>query len=319
MILALFALSAVLSPGFSAAGSSIEDLNADGVADSVAVVFRADTDGSFSGYVVTINDANYEGQGEYLYGTYEVVDIDADDGRREIAISEAGPSDDYQTHYLWYDGRDVRYMGSVPGRSPVIDGSGVVLGTRRGSVIHTWFYQAEYRISDHHTVEFVERDLYPMNSSVIVRQNLELFVERTDSEPGLMAPRGERATILATDDERWCLLEISRGKRGWFQCCHSFVGGREPDRVFTGWRDGAMEGQSVRLKVDLPLYSLADLSKPFRTATAGEAGTIHSAFNESWLELTLPDGTTGFFVYCGGMSIGGRWSHEVFDGLNFAD
>lgn len=320
MIPTLFILSTIgpLS-SISRADSSLEDLNADGVADSVAVAFQTDANGSISRYTLTINDATDKGQGEYLYGTYEVVDIDTEDGRREIAIAEAGPSGDYKTHYLWYDGRDVHNMGSVPGRIQVVDGSGIVSGTRRGSVLHTWYHPAKYGISDRHTIEFVEQELYTMNTAVTLREDLALFEEREDAEPGEMARRGEQATILATDDERWCLLEIFGGKVGWFQCCGSLVGGWEPDRVFEDWPDGLVEGQSLRLKVDLPLFAMADLSNTFGTAKAGEVGTIHHAFNDSWLELKLPDGTTGFIRYCDGRSVGGLWSHEVFDGMSSAD
>ena len=248
-ILALLATSALgLLPDVSRAACSTGDLNGDGIVDTVKVDFKADPGWGLSRYLVTANDARYEGRGELLYGTYEIVDIDENDRFCEITVPEAGPSADYRTHYLWYDGRDLRYMGSVPGPSPVVDGSGSVLGYRRGTVLHTWFYFAEYRITDSRTIEFVKQDLYPMNSSVILREDLDLFIERSDSAPGVVVRRGEKATVLASDDERWCLLEVKSGTRGWFHCCGSFVGGREADQVFTEGPVSSSEGRSPALR-----------------------------------------------------------------------
>ena len=199
------------------------DLNGDGVKDEVRFECRKHPiDEIFAGYTLCVNDTSIDGYGENLYGFYEVVDIDVNDGIKEIAISEAGPSHDYATTFYYYDGRRIIHMGKISGgyeeddRHVKIDGSGIVQGISRGRVLHTWFYPDAYRLSDGHKLEHIDQELYWMNYSVTVKMALPLQKTRRSDEPVVTLQPGDQIEILMSDDKAWFLVEDSRGIKGWF-------------------------------------------------------------------------------------------------------
>jgi len=146
-----------------------------------------------------------------------------------------GLSEDYGTHFLFYDGRSVQKAGWTPGDKPVIDGSGIVRTYRRGRILHTWFYPARYRLSKAHTLEFMPQELYLMNRAVTLKVDLPLYENRSESVPSDTAYVGDRAVIRSSDNVEWCLLETETGALGWFRvqgCCT--VLGMDAGHVFDG-------------------------------------------------------------------------------------
>lgn len=192
------------------------DLNGDGVVDTIRFTCREEA-GDFTLYV---NDAFVIGEGENLDGYCRVVDIDAEDNVKEISVGEAGPSDDYATAFYYYDGKRVIPMGKIQGSEfgnvLKIDGSGELATKTRGKTLHTWFYPDFYRLSEEHLLERIPQELYDMNCKVRVKKEFKLQKSRTSTETAVVLQPGEEVVILASDDKEWCLVQNSKGARGWF-------------------------------------------------------------------------------------------------------
>ncbi|MBE0448456.1 MAG: SH3 domain-containing protein [Actinobacteria bacterium] len=200
------------------------DLNGDGVIDIIrfdcplldeSIVVR-DT------YTLYINNSSVRGEGSNLDGYFRIVDIDQRDNVKEISVGESGPSDDYATAFYYYDGNKIVFMGKVQGadnelaKDIKIDGSGTLHTRTRGEILHTWFYPDSYRLSKAHTLERISQDLYEMNWKVKVVKELPLQTSRTNPKTSVVLQPGEEVTILKSDDKEWCLVENSKGIKGWF-------------------------------------------------------------------------------------------------------
>jgi hypothetical protein len=144
-----------------------------------------------------------------------VTDIDTTDAFKELAVREEGPSDDPRTYFFRYVDGSIVSMGHVPGNA-VADGSGKLRTSHRGNILHTWWYPAEYQVNPSHQLEFLERPLYEMGAAVKVLQVLPLYsAPDSTTVVGSLDP-GQAATIVATDDRKWCLVETPEGLSGWF-------------------------------------------------------------------------------------------------------
>ena len=187
------------------------DLDGDAVADRIEIRAAGDD------FEIRIGPARLRGHGSNLDSTFAIVDIDSMDGRREIALTEQGPSDDYATHFFTLDGDSVLAMGTLPGSYEVtFDGSGIVRTMARGRILHTWFHPAYWRLDPSHRLVEIELPLYAMNTSVRVLRPLTLRRSPTDARSGPRLLAGEQATILGSDDVRWCLVRAASGATGWF-------------------------------------------------------------------------------------------------------
>lgn len=209
------------------------DLNGDGTDEIIRFecTKRGDT------FSLFINDVSITDRVETLYGYYKIVDIDSADMIKEISISESGPSDDYATHFYYYDGQKIIPMGGVEGANVKIDGSGVLRTYTRGKILHTWFYPDSYKLSKKHILEHIDKDLYTMNWSVTVKGSLPLQKSRTDSETIIILVPGERVKILSSDNKEWCLVENAKGIKGWFAIdgYHTIRGiGKIAQEIFEG-------------------------------------------------------------------------------------
>ncbi len=221
--------------------SSDFDLDGDGLVDCVCFTsepVRYGDWGVYEEFVLKVNDSVYSGRGDNLDGNYEIVDIDTTDALKEIAVPESGPSDDYATRFFYYDGRDIVPMRRLPGTYNLkVDGSGVINTVQRGAILHTWFHPARYRLTDERSLEFVKQDLYEMNWPVTLKEELPLRAARDDDAIVKVLLPGDKVTILASDNKRWCLVETADGTRGWFAVeeYHRIVGtGKWAYEVFDG-------------------------------------------------------------------------------------
>jgi hypothetical protein len=79
---------------------------------------------------------------------------------------------------------------------------------------------------------------------------------------------------------------------------------------------------AVRLKCDLPLFPSPEHNRPTAMIRSGESATIDLTDDEDWLRIRSQAGTVGWFRISGQYVQFGPTSllsHEVFDGLDFAD
>lgn len=187
------------------------DLDGNGIDETIRLkTFRHSGD-----YTLSVDDISYTDRGSNLFGSFKIVDIDSTDTIKEIAVSEAGPSDDVATHFYYYDDRKIIHMGILEG-IPRIDGSGLMGTIIKGRILHTWNHAASYTLSEDHKIVQIEEALYTMDWKVILKDTLALLKSKEDSEIITILLPGEEATILLSDDKEWCFAENSKGVKGWF-------------------------------------------------------------------------------------------------------
>ncbi|MEO6462258.1 MAG: hypothetical protein ABIP29_04220, partial [Candidatus Eisenbacteria bacterium] len=117
------------------------DVDGDGVADRILVHGQGSRGGwgPFDDFEVRIGKARLAGSGWGVDSTFALVDIDRADARLEIAITQQGASDEYETRFFTLDGDSILAMGELPGTDEMtIDGSGIVRTMARGRILHTW-------------------------------------------------------------------------------------------------------------------------------------------------------------------------------------
>lgn len=202
------------------------DLNNDGVEEKILLT----VDEWFNHYTLQVNNTISTSSGENIEPSINIVDIDKSDNYQEIAISEYGSSSDYATTFYYYDNTMAFRMGKIQGfygpaysygedinwNQVKIDGNGKIITQSRGRILQTWFYQDEYRLSDEHRLVNVPKDLYEMNTEVEVVEEFTLQKLRTDASDAITLKKGEKVTIVASDNKEWCLVENSQGETGWF-------------------------------------------------------------------------------------------------------
>ena len=305
----------------TAHGETRIDLNGDGVDESLSVSFARPSGDYFTACTVTVDDAVHEGIAWAFHGTHSVVDIDTTDAYLEIAIPDDGPSGNFNTVLLWYDESGIHEMGTVPGVALELDGNGLIHTRRRGKVLHTWFHPATYRLTDRHTLKYVEEDLYPMNTRVTLLRDLQLFTEPSECSPSWTAPAGLKATIPVSDDESWALLETEDGRQGWFRCDSGFAGGCEASSVFKDWPDdGWRDGMTCVLAQDVVIFPRGvPKGRATTVLPAGTTVSLHRTFHEYWWEIRRETVPLGLIHVAENGVVGGRWATDIFDGLFLAD
>ena len=113
-------------------------------------------------------------------------------------------------------------MGKVPSspwNDPIIDGSGKIITACRGKLLHTWFYSCKFEINRWNGLlgEIGQR-YYEMNCQVTLKVDLEVFnlLGRGKYDSAGIIKKGEKATIVKTDERSWCLIRSEKGLEGWF-------------------------------------------------------------------------------------------------------
>jgi hypothetical protein len=214
------------------------DLNGDGTDDVITYTFMSYTSpipaGSIDITTPTMDMMNYDIyqcnlevngqpiiiQGEVMAGLILIGDIDTSDSQYEIMIPEFGPSGDPQTTFVSYNGVAPQNIGRLyenPLYDLKVDGSGEITGRKRGSKLHTWFYNARYHLDGGLIKELKEDGLVLMNTEVTAKAVLALQMSPTDATPAYSLSVGDPATITWTDDEKWFCVENSVGLKGWFE------------------------------------------------------------------------------------------------------
>lgn len=193
------------------------DVNGDGLEDAIQWTVTGNQ------AVLRINDAVFEHRGEAFASYFGISDIDLEDGRREVIISDLGPSDDYVSTFYSYDGQRIARMGQVGGLAEYgihIDGSGSFSAQTRGNLLHTWFFDKHYTLTADHKIAERKDEIYRTDCSVFVKDSVQLFGERSLSRPTLVLSPGIVVTIIGTDNEKWCEVETPDGRKGWFALKH---------------------------------------------------------------------------------------------------
>ena len=172
---------------------------------------------SYSRFVLEINKDMIVQPGDNLDGNFRIVDIDSNDKYTEIAIPESGPSDDYATHFFCFKDNKIISMGKLPGTYILnIDGSGIIKTRKRGEILCTWFFPAQYKLDENHCLQLVEEEIYEMYQRVTLKDTLVL--QKSPDNPQIITTlySKDKVTIIGCDNKKWCLVETGNGLKGWF-------------------------------------------------------------------------------------------------------
>lgn len=209
------------------------DLDGDGKKEKIVLVTGKRTGygyDDYTGYTIEVGSRVYEltAYTENIEPRFNVVNIVPSDGFKEIAVSEYGPSSDFFTTFYHYEDDLLTKSGTVSGfygeasemcevwSSVTIEGSGTIKGFSRGNILHTWYYDSEYRMDPDFSIHEVPKDLYAMDAEVTVIREITLVKSPTDPQEAFTISPGESVTIKDTDDREWCSVVNSKGETGWF-------------------------------------------------------------------------------------------------------
>ena len=193
------------------------DLDEDGTLEEIMFYYDIWSSG-FQYCYVTIDGTTYSIRGDNIQTKLYIVDIDTTTPGYQLMLAEEGPSSDYFTFFHEYRNKELVELGTVgglPDFGVVVEGDGTVKASNRGSILHTWFYDATYVIEDNKLVEKVEDGLYWMGWSGKALAQIPLQVSIRDTTPSYTVQPGDKISITWTDNIRWICIRHEDGREGW--------------------------------------------------------------------------------------------------------
>ena len=244
LLAAMMCIAVAARAGGMFAAFFSRDLDGDGRDEAVS--FQADSDhmgGACCSFAITVDGVRYPHHGVGIVRPAFVVDIDSTDTYHEIAVEEYGPSDDDATYLFRYDHGALVEIGELPGRQRngvgdlVIDGSGVITGRCRGNLLQTWFYPCRFQVGTDGRLEQEREQWHPVRTPLTVLQPIDLRAAPDDGRVVARLRPGDKVTLVASDDERWSMIEFADGQRGWFEVSNIDIlpDGRRAGEVFEGF------------------------------------------------------------------------------------
>lgn len=193
-------------------GTVIVDMDGDGQKDAVTIRYDSE-------YRVTLTagEATLQAWYDTPEGAY-LVDLDTRDGRKEIALTDYGPSsDDITVLYALEDGAFVE-VGAVSGILFQGDGLGRISSYARGwqGPLLTWFFQIEYELVEG-KVAMMPTRWYASSMPVTLLVDLPLYQTVDDAGQGAVWPAGTEARIVLSDVSEWFQLQTADGETGWIR------------------------------------------------------------------------------------------------------
>jgi len=194
--------------------TTIVDLDGDNVQDTV--MFSLDAM-SFDRYLITVNNCSLICQGSSVSDSILIIDIDTADVFKEIAVGGGEPDDSYLTAIYWYNGNKIDSVGIVEEEYSeyMIPGNRKISTTKRTDFLGTHGYRVTcYLEPDHKLYEMPEK-WTEEDIELTLKTTIPLWRYINDSNPKIQLKEGDKIVVLVSDRERACLVETSKGKRGW--------------------------------------------------------------------------------------------------------
>jgi hypothetical protein len=195
------------------------DMDGDGKKDVVKAIMN----GLEEGIIIQVNDATYESNqvfGIFAAETYAIVDVDEEDSFKEIIVSDYGPSSDFLSDYLYYDGKNIIDMGVTGGLHNdgiSIHGDGTLTSMLGLSVFQTWYGEEEYCLTENHKLSRVPQKLYNTNFPLTTKLDIKLLAEADGASKSFTVEANQAITLIGTDNEEWILVKDKNGQEGWFK------------------------------------------------------------------------------------------------------
>ena len=156
---------------------------------------------------------------------FYIVDLDASDSYKEIALFDQGPSDDPETYFLRYQNGGLKLLGSVTD-NPASDtchfqndsqNAGEIVASFRLSILQTWYAEGYWKLNSGGKLQFEEQSVYYPIGTYEAELLCELPVyHMPDREGEFFIVKPGKVTFTATDNKNWVQLETKDGSTGWF-------------------------------------------------------------------------------------------------------
>ena len=205
-----------------------DDLDGNGIKEIINVTFTGESDRDVHDYIITINDEDYKGSFPYDgVVSAEIIDIDRNDGQKEILVRFDGETDDIIDNFFIYDG-SIKKIGEVPGADiSDIPGDGIITTFQW---MGFWSREAKHKLENSVLVPIVEEYKLDINSNVA-----ETMVLRAAPSAGsrISATLGaetkielQKVTIVSDKcftsdgyehDCEWYYIESEDGESGWIE------------------------------------------------------------------------------------------------------
>jgi len=209
------------------------DLDGDRKGEFVRIAVFRTSDGWYDRCVIEVGQAMIAVRGEGFQPEYVIVDVDTADHYREIRIVEQGHGGTYGIRLFRYNGANVKQIGVFPMAAAAL-GDGTVEAKCQGKVLSTWFYTCRYEMDSSGVFVEVQQKTIELNIPVVLKRELTIHSEPNGSAATSVLEPGKSATIVATDNKEWCLIEAESGVRGWFVVDVNRIEGVHSAEVFDG-------------------------------------------------------------------------------------
>lgn len=218
------------------------DLDGDGAIDTIYYSVSPNTPDSNGIYTgakptsLTVNDTEFLRQDQENptadYGFwmetpdtdyYYIVDLDANDSYRELAIADEGSDGDMITHYFRYQQGELTYLGQISGlpddHTTIFHGDGTVSAMTRLNVMQSWSGLRTYVLSEGQ-IQKVEPEYCPPQLpdgwNVTLLKALTVYtLPDLSSEQRELKPSSFSLTFPLTDGEHWVEILCADGTTGW--------------------------------------------------------------------------------------------------------
>lgn len=155
---------------------------------------------------------------------YFLADLNASDGKLEIALLDYGPSYDLTTTYLRYENGQLTSLGTVPGfpdqDSSILDGKGNVTTPGRLNLLQNWQAPFVYQLKGNvleKAPQFWYTPIEQPEQQVVLKKAIKLYTKPDQNAPATTAQPNQAVTAFpATDNKHWVQMRLADGTEGWF-------------------------------------------------------------------------------------------------------
>lgn len=208
------------------------DFDGDGKKDSAIIEFVQKEEPNYGECFITVNGAKLKidpgAYGNYIFEPV-ILKIDKSDNKYQIAICHW--EDDFTyTSFVVYDGKELHQVGTIYGILPSIksaqdaydfeligvDGTGVLRATEKSDLLQSWQIKRKY-VFLHDELFLVDEDFYDAFAPniVSVKKGFYVYTEQDDTTETMKLKKGEKITLLGTDNYYWVKIQRENKTIGW--------------------------------------------------------------------------------------------------------
>ncbi|MCQ2748906.1 MAG: hypothetical protein MJ246_02595 [Clostridia bacterium] len=185
------------------------DINGDGKEENVSYTINKFADDEYYGNAtITVDDATYETEGCSPVDTLTIAKTNTKDKDYKILVGDEGPSCDFTTEFLSYDGKNINSLGTVGGildlplydfnDGLVLNHDGTISTPERADIVQTWWYTANYEIGD--KVKLIKQDFYPVECQTKLLMDYDFYTKPNVKSDKVSLEEGQELEFTEIDN-----------------------------------------------------------------------------------------------------------------------